>query len=175
MLPGVLLFELRQFSDDRGLFMETFNERVMEQSGLPTCWRQDNFSLSRRNVVRGLHYQLMQPQGKLVRVLFGSAWDVVVDLRRSSPTFGRHLAIPLHAADGLLLWIPPGFAHGFAALTEQVGFSYKVTEFYAAADERTILWNDPDLGIPWPVEENAAILSAKDREGCRFAEAEVFA
>lgn len=174
-LPGVLVFELRRFTDERGHFMETFNERLMEQHGLPACWRQDNFSLSRRNVVRGLHYQVGRAQGKLVRVVFGTAWDVVVDLRRSSPAFGRHAAFTLRAEDALVLWIPPGFAHGFAAISDEVGFSYKVTDFYSGPDERAILWNDPELGIPWPVAEEDAIVSTKDRAATRFAAAETFA
>ena len=174
-MPGVLLLTPRQFRDDRGMFTETFNARAMQERGLPTCWKQDNFSLSRRNVVRGLHYQVTQPQGKLVRVLFGKALDVVVDVRRSSPTFGRHLALELCGEDGQLLWIPPGFAHGFVALSDELGFAYKVTDFYSAEGERTILWNDPQLGIAWPVRVGDAVLSAKDAAGTRFAEAEVFA
>jgi dTDP-4-dehydrorhamnose 3,5-epimerase len=174
-LPGLLIFEPRRFSDNRGLFMETFNERIMGQYGLPAHWPQDNFSLSHRNVVRGLHYQIENAQGKLVRVLFGAAWDVAVDLRRSSPTFGKHFALTLHGNEGRMLWIPPGFAHGFAALTPEVGFAYKVTDFYSAAHERTVLWNDPDLGIPWPIAEPDAVLSEKDRAACRFVDAECFA
>ena len=174
-LPEVLLLKPRQYGDERGLFMETYNEQVMRELGLPTQWRQDNFSLSKKNVVRGLHYQLTQPQGKLVRVVYGAVLDVAVDLRRSSPNFGRHVAVPLRAEDGATLWIPAGFGHGFAVLTPEAGFSYKVTDYYAAAGERTVLWNDPELGIAWPVSEDGAIVSAKDRAGARFADAEVFA
>ncbi len=174
-LPGVLLLAPEQISDPRGMFMETYNQRAMEELGLPTCWPQDNFSLSRRNVVRGLHYQLTQPQGKLVRVLSGAALDVTVDLRRSSPSFGRSLALELRAEDATMLWIPPGFAHGFVALTDHMGFAYKVTDYYSAAGERTILWNDPDLGIEWPVNEAEAIISTKDAAGTRLADAELFA
>ena len=173
-LPGVLLLTPKQFSDSRGLFMETYNHRCMEEMGLPTSWPQDNFSLSRRNVVRGLHYQLTQPQGKLVRVLFGAVLDIAVDLRRSSPTFGKSLALELCAEDRTLLWIPEGFAHGFAVLTEEAGFAYKVTDFYSAAAERTILWNDPDLDLAWPVDEAEAVVSPKDAAGTLFAQAEVF-
>lgn len=172
-LPGVLLLTPRQFHDERGMFMETYSHKTMQELGLPTHWPQDNLSTSRRNVVRGLHYQVTQPQGKLVRVLAGVAWDVAVDLRRSSAHFGQHVAVELRAEDHQLLWIPPGFAHGFAALTEQVSFSYKVTDTYCAAGERTVLWNDPELGIAWPVGE--PVLSAKDRVGTRLAAAEVFA
>lgn len=171
-LPGVLLLEPRQFHDVRGLFMETYNHRTMLELGLPTHWPQDNLSTSRRNVIRGLHYQVTQPQGKLVRVLAGAAWDVAVDLRRSSTYFGKHVAIELRAENHQMLWIPPGFAHGFAALTDHVSFSYKVTDFYSAAGERTVLWNDAALAIPWPVAE--PILSAKDVVGTPLASAEVF-
>ncbi len=174
-LPGVLLLTPRQFADGRGMFMETYNQRAMEELGLPTVWPQDNFSLSRRNVVRGLHYQVTQPQGKLIRVQHGAALDVAVDLRRSSPHFGRSVTVELRAEDGAMLWIPPGFAHGFVAMTEPLGFAYKVTDYYSAAGERTILWNDPELGIDWGLPTEDAILSPKDAAGTRFAEAEVFA
>jgi len=174
-LPGVLLLAPKQFSDARGMFMETYNESCMQKLELPTFWPQDNFSLSKRNVVRGLHYQITQPQGKLVRVLFGGVLDVVVDLRRSSPTFGKSLALELWAEERTLLWIPPGFAHGFAVLTEEAGFAYKVTDSYCATGERTILWNDPALDLQWPVSAADAILSPKDAAGTLFAHAEVFA
>jgi dTDP-4-dehydrorhamnose 3,5-epimerase len=174
-LPGLVILEPQQYSDDRGFFMETFNERVMGEHDLPTRWCQDNYSYSKRKVIRGLHYQISAPQGKLVRVLFGAALDVAVDLRKSSPTFGRHAAIELRAEQGTMLYIPAGFAHGFAALTEGVGFAYKVTDYYCAAAERTILWNDPELAIDWPFEAHEAIVSAKDRVGVRFADAETFA
>ena len=174
-LPGVLLVKPAQFSDERGFFMETYNERVMSEHGLPTRWCQDNYSYSTKNVIRGLHYQITQPQDKLVRVLFGAALDIAVDLRRSSPTYGQHVALELRAEEGTMLYIPAGFAHGFAALTKELGFAYKVTNYYSAAGERTILWNDAELGIAWPVEESEAIISAKDRLGTRFADAEVFA
>ena len=174
-LDGVLLLTPRQFADSRGMFMETYNHRAMEELGLPTFWPQDNFSLSKRNVVRGLHYQVTQPQGKLIRVQHGAALDVAVDIRRSSPNFGKSVAVELRSEDGAMLWIPPGFAHGFVALTETLAFAYKVTDYYSAAGERTILWNDPELGIDWPVSEAEALLSAKDADGMRFADAEVFA
>ena len=174
-LEGVLLLTPRRFADARGMFMETYNHRAMEELGLPTFWPQDNFSLSRRNVVRGLHYQITEPQGKLIRVQHGAALDVAVDIRRSSPTFGKFVAVELRSEDGAMLWIPPGFAHGFVALSETLAFAYKVTDYYSAAGERTILWNDPELGIDWPVSEAEAVLSAKDAAGTRFADAEVFA
>ncbi len=174
-LPDVLLLTNARFGDARGSFMETYNEKAAAEAGLPTRWVQDNFSVSSKNVVRGLHYQTIQPQGKLVRAAFGSVLDVAVDLRRSSPAFGRHIAVELHAEEGTMLWIPPGFGHGFMALTDEVGFAYKVTDYYCAAGERTILWNDPELGIAWPVAADAAIVSGKDRVGSRFADAEVFA
>jgi dTDP-4-dehydrorhamnose 3,5-epimerase len=174
-LPGILLFELKAFSDNRGMFMETFNQKLMTGHGLPQSWAQDNFSVSHKNVVRGLHYQVNQAQGKLVRVLSGAVWDVAVDLRRSSPNFGRHFAITLRAEEKRVLWIPPGFAHGFVALTPEAGFSYKVSDYYSAADERTVLWNDPDLDIAWPISAADAILSDKDRAGCRLAAAESYA
>ncbi len=173
-LPGLFVLEPRRYSDERGFFMETFNERAMLEQNLPTRWCQDNYSYSKHKVIRGLHYQIHAAQGKLVRVLSGTALDVALDLRRSSPTFGRHAAIELRAEEGTMLYIPAGFAHGFAALTEHVGFAYKVTEYYCAAAERTILWNDPALAIRWPFQAHEAIISAKDRVGVRFADAETF-
>jgi dTDP-4-dehydrorhamnose 3,5-epimerase len=174
-LPGVLLLTPARYCDPRGMFMETYNERVMGEHGLPTHWCQDNYSLSKLNVVRGLHYQVAQPQAKIVRVLVGTAFDVAVDLRRSSPHFGRHFAVELCAEEATMLYIPAGFAHGFAALTDQLQFAYKVDSYYSAPAERTILWNDPDLGIAWPIPEAQATLSDKDRQGARFRDAEVFA
>ena len=174
-LQDVLLLTPKQFGDARGMFMETYNHHCMQEMGLPVHWPQDNFSLSRKNVVRGLHYQITQPQGKLVRVLFGGVLDIAVDLRRSSPTFGQSLALELWAEDRQMLWIPPGFAHGFAVLSTEAGFSYKVTDFYSAAGERTIRWNDPELKLEWPVSEAEAIISSKDAAGTPFAEAEMFA
>jgi len=174
-LPGVVLLTPAIYRDGRGAFMETFNLREMTAAGLPTTWVQDNFSVSKRNVVRGIHYQTVQPQGKLVRVTHGAVLDVAVDLRRSSPTFGRHVAVELNAENGAMLWIPVGFGHAFLVLTEEAGFAYKVTDYYAAAGERTVLWNDPDLGIEWPVKAGDAIVSEKDAKGKRLKEAEVFA
>jgi dTDP-4-dehydrorhamnose 3,5-epimerase len=173
-LPGVLLLTPEIYSDQRGAFWETFNQREMEAAGLPSAWAQDNFSLSRKNVLRGIHYQIMQPQGKLVRVTHGMVFDVVVDLRRSSSTFAKHFATELKAENGEALWIPQGFGHGFLALTDEAGFAYKVTDYYSAAGERTILWSDPDLAIPWPIAAESAIISDKDRNGIRLRDAEIF-
>jgi dTDP-4-dehydrorhamnose 3,5-epimerase len=173
-VPGVLLLTPRKFTDARGAFWETYNERFMRDAGLPTQWKQDNTSVSFKNVVRGIHYQVAQAQGKLVRVTYGAVFDVAVDLRRSSKTFGRHMHVELSEENGAMLWIPPGFGHGFAVLSEKAGFAYKVTDYYSPSDERTILWNDPKLAIPWPLNEQEAIVSAKDRQGSFFHEAEVF-
>lgn len=173
-LPGVKLLTPQIYRDDRGAFSETYNHRRMDEAGLPLVWPQDNFSVSRKNVLRGIHYQIIQPQGKLVRVTQGAALDVAVDLRRSSPTFAQHVAVELSGENGQMLWIPPGFGHAFLALTDVVGFSYKVTDYYSAAGERTIAWNDPDLAIPWPISQNEAIISDKDRNGASLQNAEVF-
>jgi dTDP-4-dehydrorhamnose 3,5-epimerase len=174
-LPGVLLLTPTIYRDDRGAFLETWNQRRMAEAGLPEIWVQDNFSISKKNVVRGIHYQILKPQGKLVRVAFGAVLDVAVDLRRSSPAFGRHVAVELTAEGGEMLWIPEGFGHAFLALTESVGFAYKVTDYYSPAGERTIVWNDPDLAIPWPVDPAGAIVSGKDAQGAPLRAAEVFA
>lgn len=174
-LPGVLVLTPKVYRDSRGAFQETWNLRRMEEAGLPGTWVQDNFSVSKKNVLRGIHYQVIQPQGKLVRVASGAVLDVAVDLRRSSPHFGKHVAVELSEENGRMLWIPPGFGHAFLTLTDTAGFSYKVTDYYSAAGERTILWNDADLGIAWPVDAASVILSDKDAQGARLAEAEVYA
>lgn len=174
-LPGVLLLTPPVHRDNRGAFFETYNQRIAAEAGLPIVWPQDNFSLSKRNVVRGIHYQVTQPQGKLVRVTHGTVWDVAVDLRRSSPTFGKHVAVELNGEDGQMLWIPAGFGHGFVVLSDVAGFAYKVTDYYSKAGERTIAWNDPDLAIPWPVSESEAVVSEKDCRGARLRDADVFA
>jgi dTDP-4-dehydrorhamnose 3,5-epimerase len=174
-LPGVLVFTPKIFRDDRGAFLESYNERTMAEAGLPSHWVQDNQSVSKKNVVRGIHYQLIQPQGKLVRAVCGAVLDVAVDLRRSSPTFGKHEAVELNAENGRMLWIPQGFGHAFLVQSETAVFAYKVTDYYSPAGERTILWNDPEIGIDWPIGESEAIVSAKDRAGTRLREAEVFA
>lgn len=174
-LPGVLTITPAIYRDNRGAFLETFNQREMTAAGLPAEWAQDNSSLSKKNVVRGIHYQIVQPQGKLVRVTHGAVLDVAVDLRRSSPHFAKHVAVELSGENGRMLWIPPGFGHGFLVLSEVAGFSYKVTDYYCAAGERTILWNDPEIGIRWPVSAEEAIVSEKDAKGKPLREAELFA
>ena len=173
-LRGVLVLTPQIFKDSRGEFSESFNLRKIEQAGLPGVWVQDNFSLSKKNVLRGIHYQITQPQGKLVRVTHGAVLDVAVDLRRSSETFGQHFAIELSGESGDMLWIPAGFGHAFLALTDQVGFAYKVTDYYSPSGERTIVWNDPEIGIPWPVDPATAIVSDKDRAGSLLRDAELF-
>lgn len=173
-LPGVLVLEPRCFRDERGVFFETFNLAKMIEIGLPSEWKQDNFSLSKKGVIRGIHYQIGEAQGKLVRVVTGAALDVIVDLRRSSPTFGQHTTVELSGDGSRMVWIPVGFGHGFSALTETVALSYKVTEYYSPKAERCVLWNDPELGIDWKVAPEEAILSAKDAAGVPFALAEVF-
>ena len=174
-LPGVLLLTPSIYRDSRGFFCETWNQKRFEDAGLPTQWVQDNFSSSAKNVVRGIHYQVVQPQAKLVRVTHGAVLDVAVDLRRSSPNFGRHVAVELSAENGKMLYIPVGFGHAFVALTDQVGFAYKVSDYYCKEGERTIVWDDQVLAIAWPVAEGDAIVSDKDREGSTLREAEVFA
>jgi dTDP-4-dehydrorhamnose 3,5-epimerase len=173
-IPGVLLLEPAIYRDDRGFFLETYNQRRMTEAGLPVVWLQDNFSLSKKNVLRGIHYQITQPQGKLVRATHGSVLDIAVDLRRSSPTFGKHVVAELTGENGHMLWIPPGFGHGFLVLSESAGFAYKVTDYYAPQAERTILWNDPDLALPWPIDSLAPIVSAKDQAGSSLKSAELF-
>jgi dTDP-4-dehydrorhamnose 3,5-epimerase len=173
-LPGVLILTPAVFRDSRGAFMETWNLRAMSEAGLPSVWVQDNFSLSKKNVLRGIHYQVTNPQGKLVRVTHGAVLDVAVDLRRSSSTFGKHVAVELDAESGRMLWIPVGFGHAFFVLSEIAGFAYKVTEYYSPSGERTILWNDPDLAIPWPVSPGDVIVSEKDQKGAALRTAQVF-
>jgi dTDP-4-dehydrorhamnose 3,5-epimerase len=173
-LPGVLLLTPQIHRDVRGAFWETWNLRGMVQAGVPSIWAQDNFSISKKNVIRGIHYQLIQPQGKLVRVTHGAALDVAVDLRRSSPHFGKHVAVELTGESGRMLWIPEGFGHAFLALGDVTGIAYKVTGEYSPAGERTILWDDPGLAIPWPIAPERVILSEKDRKGLPLRDAEVF-
>ncbi|HEY1802954.1 MAG TPA: dTDP-4-dehydrorhamnose 3,5-epimerase [Terracidiphilus sp.] len=175
VLPGVLLLTPKIFRDDRGAFWETFNARRMAEAGLPNQWVQDNFSISQKNVVRGIHYQITQPQGKLVRVTHGAVLDVAVDLRRSSPAFGKHAAVELNGENARMLWIPAGFGHAFLVLSEAAGFAYKVTDYYSPEGERTIAWNDPELAIHWPVAAGEAIVSEKDAKGKLLCNAEVFA
>ncbi len=175
-LPDILIIEPQVFQDERGFFMETYNSRKFAELGITAEFVQDNHSRSQQGILRGLHYQIQQTQGKLVRVTLGEVYDVVVDIRRSSPTFGQTEAIRLSAENKLMLWVPPGFAHGFYTLSPWAEFFYKVTDYYAPQWERTILWNDPQLGINWPlVGGQPPILSAKDRIGKPLADAETFA
>jgi dTDP-4-dehydrorhamnose 3,5-epimerase len=171
----VLVLTADIYRDSRGAFLETWNQARMAEAGLPSTWVQDNYSISKKNVIRGIHYQTIQPQGKLVRVAQGAVLDVAVDLRRHSATFGKHVAVELTGENGQMLWIPEGFGHGFLALSDVVGFAYKVTDYYCPAGERTLLWNDPDLDIPWPVAPEDAIISGKDLQGATLGQAEVFA
>ena len=176
-LPEVVVIEPKVFVDERGFFYESFNERRFTQqigaAGEAPRFVQDNHSKSAQNVVRGLHYQIRQPQGKLVRVVAGEVFDVVLDIRKSSATFGRWFGLTLSAANARQLWIPAGFAHGFLVLSESAEFLYKTTDYWAPEHERCILWNDPAIGIDWPVE-GAPLLSAKDQQGKSLAQAELF-
>lgn len=172
-LPDVKLIEPAVFRDERGFFFESWNARTLAQSGIDAAFVQDNHSRSRRGVLRGIHYQLRHPQGKLVRVVAGEVFDVAVDLRRSSPTFGRWAGMLLSAENQRLLWVPPGFGHGFVVLSETADFLYKTTDYYHPEDERTLLWNDPAVGIAWPFE-GTPVLARKDAAGVRLAEAEVY-
>jgi dTDP-4-dehydrorhamnose 3,5-epimerase len=174
-LPDVILIEPDLFRDDRGYFFETFQARKFADAGIPATLVQENVSRSRQNVLRGLHYQIRQPQGKLVRVTSGRIFDVAVDLRRASPTFGRWEGVELTAEDCRQLWIPPGFAHGFLALSAWADVCYSVTDFYNRDAERTLIWNDPTVGICWPLPAGVTpILSAKDVQGVLLADAEVY-
>lgn len=174
-IPDVLLIEPRVFGDERGFFFESFNARnFAEQTGVTLDFVQDNHSRSAKNVLRGLHYQIKQPQGKLVRVVMGEVFDVAVDVRKNSPTFGQWVGFNLSAENKRMAWIPPGFAHGFVVLSDFAEFLYKTTDYWSPEHERCILWNDPALAIDWQTRE-APQLSAKDREGRLLADAEVFA
>ena len=174
-IPDVVLIEPKVFGDDRGFFFESFNQARFEEAiGRPANFVQDNHSRSTKNVLRGLHYQIQQPQGKLVRVVQGKVFDVAVDLRKSSPTFGQWVGEVLTADNKRQLWVPEGFAHGFVVLSDTAEFLYKTTDYYAPAHERSIVWNDPAIGIQWP-SGVVPILSAKDAQGQAFAQAEVFA
>ncbi|HEV7816076.1 MAG TPA: dTDP-4-dehydrorhamnose 3,5-epimerase [Janthinobacterium sp.] len=174
-IPGLLLIEPTVFGDERGFFFESFNaRRFSELTGVDAAFVQDNHSKSAKNVLRGLHYQISQPQGKLVRVSSGAVFDVAVDLRKSSPTFGQWEGMQLSAENKRQLWIPPGFAHGFVVTSESAEFLYKTTDYWAPQYERSLLWNDPALGIAWPLD-GAPLLSGKDVQGKLLADAEVFA
>lgn len=173
-IPDVLVIEPQVFGDDRGFFMESFNQQRWEQqTGITRPFVQDNHSRSSQGVLRGIHYQIKQAQGKLVRVTVGEVFDVAVDLRRSSPTFGRWVGEMLTAENKRQLWVPEGFGHGFMVVSESADFLYKTTDYYSPENERCIIWNDADLGIDWPAGIEPR-LSAKDAEGTLFAAAEVF-
>ena len=173
-IPDVLMIEPKVFGDERGFFFESYNERQWrEATGLEVKFIQDNHSRSLGGVLRGLHYQISQPQGKLVRVVSGEVFDVAVDLRKSSPSFGRWVGMHLSADNKRQLWIPGGFAHGFLVVSEAAEFLYKTTEYYAPENERCIIWNDPDLRITWPLEKEP-VLSVKDGRGVSFRDAEYF-
>ncbi|HTS84145.1 MAG TPA: dTDP-4-dehydrorhamnose 3,5-epimerase [Usitatibacter sp.] len=173
-ISDVIVFEPTVYGDARGAFFESWNQRAFDALvGREVRFVQDNHSISTRNVLRGLHYQVKQPQGKLVRVVSGEVFDVVVDLRRASPTFGRWVGERLSADNRRMLWVPEGFAHGFVVLSDRVEFLYKTTDYYAPEHERTLLWNDPKVGVRWPIE-GAPILKPKDAAGTPLAQAETF-
>jgi dTDP-4-dehydrorhamnose 3,5-epimerase len=171
----VLIIEPRVFGDARGFFLESWNQQTFAEAGLRMQFVQDNHSLSSRGTLRGLHYQLEHTQGKLVRVVAGEVFDVAVDMRRSSPTFGKWLGLTLSADNKRMLWIPEGFAHGFYVTSDRAEFLYKCTDFYDPASEQTLLWNDPAVGISWPLQQEVEVqLSAKDKSGKLFAAAGTF-
>ena len=173
-IPDVLILEPNVFSDARGFFQETYNKKAFQNlTGIDTEFVQDNHSHSEKGVLRGLHYQIKQPQGKLVRVVRGAVFDVAVDIRKTSPTFGQWVGVELTEDNHRQLWMPAGFAHGFVVLTERVDYLYKTTDYYAPQHERCILWNDPDIGIDWAINDEPQ-LSSKDREGTLLQHAEVF-
>ncbi|MCK2089480.1 dTDP-4-dehydrorhamnose 3,5-epimerase [Thauera aromatica] len=173
-IPEVLVLEPKVFGDSRGFFLESFNARAFrDATGVDAVFVQDNHSRSAKGVLRGLHYQIRQPQGKLVRVVNGRVFDVAVDLRRRSPTFGKWVGVELSADNHRQLWVPPGFAHGFVVLSDSADFLYKTTDYYAPEYERCLAWNDPAVGVGWPLE-GAPQLSGKDAQGKALAEAETF-
>ena len=172
-IPDVLVVEPKVFEDARGCFYESWNRRAFAQAGIDVEFVQDNHSCSQRGVLRGLHYQIEHAQGKLVRVIEGEVFDVAVDLRRSSPTFGRHVAIDLSAANRRMLFIPPGFAHGFVVVSDVAQFLYKTTDYWYPQHERTLLWNDPALAIEWPAQVTPA-LAPKDAAGVPLAQADCY-
>lgn len=174
-IPAILIVEPKVFGDARGFFFESFNQRTFSQAtGLNVNFVQDNHSRSAKGVLRGLHYQIQQPQGKLVRVVRGAVFDVAVDIRKSSATFGQWVGVELSEDNHRQLWIPPGFAHGFYVLSDSADFLYKTTDYYAPEFERSLVWNDPKIAIAWPLDTRP-IVSAKDAQGMSLADAEVFA
>lgn len=172
-LDGVKIIEPRVFADERGFFLESWNARAFREAGLDLAFVQDNHSRSAKGVLRGLHYQLARPQGKLVRVSHGRVFDVVVDIRPKSRTYGQWLGLELSADNNRVLWIPSGYAHGFVALENDTHFLYKCTDYYSPEHERTILWSDPAIGIAWPIDKAAAIVSPKDAAGLPLSAAEL--
>ena len=172
--PDVFLIKPRIFEDERGFFFESWNARSFAAAGVDANFVQDNQSRSSKDVLRGMHYQVVRPQGKLVRVTAGRVYDAVIDLRRSSPRFGQWVAVELSAANRLMLWVPAGFAHGFLALEDGTELLYKCTDYYEPKHERTILWSDPQVGVAWPLEGRPPRLSAKDAEGVLLKEADTF-
>lgn len=173
-IEGALLIKPQVHGDARGFFMESWNAEAFGKVGLPTTFVQDNHSRSSRGVLRGLHYQQPGAQGKLIRVVRGAIYDVLVDLRRSSPTFGQWIGVELSAANQLMLWAPPGMAHGFLSLNDETELLYKCTEFYRPGSERCLRWNDPEIGIDWPLDDVEPVLSSKDAQGAPFAEAVLY-
>lgn len=174
-IPEVKLLSPRLFGDDRGFFLETYNARVFAEAGLPTTWLQDNHSRSAKGVLRGLHYQLVEPQGKLVRVTRGAVFDVAVDVRRSSPSFGQWVGAELTDSNAAMLFIPPGFAHGFLVLSDIADFCYKCTSLWHQPSDRSLRWDDPAIGIDWPLDGLTPQLAAKDAAAPLLADAEIFA
>jgi dTDP-4-dehydrorhamnose 3,5-epimerase len=172
-IPDVKLVEPRVFGDDRGFFYESWNARTLAAAGIDAAFVQDNHSRSRRGVLRGLHYQIEHAQGKLVRCVIGEVYDVAVDLRRSSPTFGRHVGMILSSTNQRMLWVPPGFAHGFVVLSETADFLYKTTDYWFVEHERTLLWNDPALAIDWRLHDTP-LLAVKDAAGLPLAVADTY-
>ena len=173
-IPDVVLMTPKVFGDERGFFLETFRQTEFERHCGAYTFVQDNHSKSTEGILRGLHYQLKQPQGKLVRVTRGEVFDVAVDLRKSSPTFGQWVGALLNEDNKQMLWVPPGFAHGFYVTSEEAEFQYKCTDYYAPGDEYSIRWNDPDLAIEWPITPLGVKLSEKDEAGLSFADAPLF-
>jgi dTDP-4-dehydrorhamnose 3,5-epimerase len=172
-IPDVLILEPKVFGDERGFFYESWNERTLKALGIDVSFVQDNHSKSARNVLRGLHYQIQNPQGKLVRVIAGEVFDVAVDLRKSSPTFGKSVSFTLSAENKRMAWIPLGFAHGFCVTSDSAEFLYKTTDYWSPEFERSLLWSDPMLGIEWPLTTEP-ILAAKDAKGTPFSGSEIF-
>lgn len=173
-IPDVLVFEPTVHGDERGYFMETWRESIFREQGIDASFVQDNHSRSVQGTLRGLHYQLQHPQGKLARILSGEVFDVAVDLRRSSPSFGQWIGIVLSAENRKQLWIPPGFAHGFYVLSATAELSYKCTDYYHPEDDHSLLWNDSEVGIQWPLLDASPLLSTKDEAGKTLAEAPVY-